>query len=239
MKKLFFGGIHPADKKALSAEKKLTAIESPNQVVIPLLQHIGKPCDPLVAVGDYVYVGQKIGDGEGLCVPVHASVSGTVTAIEAVAHPNGGTQKAIIIENDFKDAIHASITPHKNPENITAEELFACIREAGLVGMGGATFATNIKAASSMEKVNTLIANACECEPYITADDMLLRTYPEQVLEGMRIICQILDPERVVLAVEANKKQAIEVLKKELEGRLRTDDIIYYTVITFDLAQFN
>ena len=100
MKKLFFGGIHPADKKSLSAGKEITAIDSPKQVVIPLLQHIGKPCDPLVDVGDYVHIGQKIGDGAGLCVPVHASVSGTVTAIQAAAHPNGGTQKAIIIEND-------------------------------------------------------------------------------------------------------------------------------------------
>ena len=91
MKKLFFGGIHPADKKELSAGKKLTAIESPKQVVIPMLQHIGKPCTPLVSVGDQVFLGQKIGDGEGLCVPVHASVSGTVTAIESVPHPNGGT----------------------------------------------------------------------------------------------------------------------------------------------------
>ena len=100
MKKLFFGGIHPADKKELSAGKKLTAINRPKQVVIPLRQHIGKPCSPLVAVGDYVYLGQKIGDSDGLCVPVHASVSGTVTAIEMRPHPAGGEEMAIVIEND-------------------------------------------------------------------------------------------------------------------------------------------
>ena len=169
-------------------------------------QHIGNPCTPMVAVGDEVKKGQKIGDGEGLCVPVHASVSGKVIAVEPRRHPNGRDILSVVIENDFKDTMDTTMTAHEDYSKLSDDEIIDIIREAGIVGMGGATFATNIKAASSMEKVQTLIANACECEPYITADDLLLRTYPEQVLEGMRIICQVLNPERVVLAVEAKKE---------------------------------
>ena len=218
MKSLFFGGVHPADKKELSAMAELKPVKEPKQVVIPMLQHIGTPCTPLVAVGDSVKKGQKIGDGEGLCVPVHASVSGKVVAVEPRRHPNGQEVLSVVIENDFKGEKGYPLTAHKDYTALSNEELITIIREAGIVGMGGATFATNIKAAASMEKVETLIANACECEPYITSDDMLLRTCPEQVLEGIRIICQILNPQRVVLAVEENKKAAIEVLKKELAG---------------------
>ena len=121
------------------------------------------------------------------------------------------------------------MTAHEDYSTLSDDEIIDIIREAGIVGMGGATFATNIKAASSMEKVDTLIANACECEPYITADDLLLRTYPQQVLEGMRIICQVLNPERVVLAVEGNKKRAIEVLKKELADEKRIELLVLPT----------
>lgn len=229
MKSLFFGGIHPADRKELSSSAELKPVNHPKQVTIPMLQHIGNPCTPLVAVGDYVKKGQKIGDGEGLCVPVHASVSGKVTAIEPRRHPNGREILSIVIENDFQDTMDETMKAHPDYSKLSDDEIINIIREAGIVGMGGATFATNIKAASSMEKVNTLIANACECEPYITSDDMLLRTYPQQVIEGMRIICQVLNPERVVLAVEANKIAAIEVLKKELEGEKKIELLVLPT----------
>ena len=229
MKSLFFGGIHPADRKELSASAELKPVNHPKQVTIPMLQHIGNPCTPLVAVGDYVKKGQKIGDGEGLCVPVHASVSGKVTAIEPRRHPNGREILSIVIENDFQDTMDETMKAYPDYSKLSDDEIINIIREAGIVGMGGATFATNIKAASSMEKVNTLIANACECEPYITSDDMLLRTYPQQVIEGMRIICQVLNPERVVLAVEANKIAAIEVLKKELEGEKKIELLVLPT----------
>ena len=229
MKSLFFGGIHPADRKELSAFAELKPVNAPKQVTIPMSQHIGNHCTPMVAVGDYVKKGQKIGDGEGLCVPVHASVSGKVVAIEPRRHPNGREVLSVVIENDFLDELDTTMAAHDDYSTLSDDEIIDIIREAGIVGMGGATFATNIKAASSMEKVNTLIANACECEPYITSDDMLLRTYPQQVLEGMRIICQVLNPERVVLAVEANKKNAIEVLKKELADEKRIELLVLPT----------
>ena len=210
MKHRFFGGIHPKYNKEMSTKSVTLPVIAPKQVVIPMQQHIGIPCTPLVKVGDRVLRGQKIGDGEGLCVPVHASVSGTVTAIEARPHPTLGSVQAVVIANDFQD--EAVLMPI--PE--TPEQILHAIREAGIVGMGGAAFPGDVKALSAMGKVDTLIANACECEPYITADDALLRTSPEQVLKGMRILAQLLQPEKIILAVEDNKVLAIAKIRSVL-----------------------
>ena len=210
MKHLFFGGIHPKYNKEMSKTTPEVKVIEPDTVVIPMVQHIGAPCSPLVGVGDRVLKGQKIGDGEGLCVPVHASVSGTVVAIEPRPHVRGTDILAVVIENDRKNE---SVTmPHASND----DEILHSIREAGIVGMGGAAFPGNVKALGAMGNVDTLIANGCECEPYITADDTLLRTQPEQVLEGMLILRSLLHPKRTVLAVEDNKTEAIAELKKLL-----------------------
>ena len=207
MKHLFFGGIHPKYNKEMSKTTPEVKTIDPAVVVIPMLQHIGAPCTPMVAVGDRVLKGQKIGDGEGLCVPVHASVSCTVIAIEPRPHTRGGLVNAVVIENDHK---YESVTmPHAGND----DEILHSIREAGIVGMGGAAFPGNVKALGAMGNVDTLIANGCECEPYITADDTLLRTEPGVVLEGMLILRSLLDPKRTVLAVEDNKTEAIAELK--------------------------
>ena len=210
MKHLFFGGIHPKYKKEMSTGITTFQTITPKQVVIPMQQHIGAPCTPLVQVGDHVLRGQKIGDGEGLCVPIHASVSGRVVAIEPRPHTSGRNVLSVVIDNDFQDTT-CPAAPVPMPG--TEDEILHAIREAGIVGMGGAAFPGNVKALSAMGNVDTLIANACECEPYITADDSLLRTNPEQVLEGMMILRSILHPQRVVLAVEDNKVEAIAKLK--------------------------
>ena len=217
MKRLFFGGIHPKYNKEMSKTVTDFLTIVPKQVVIPMQQHIGAPCQPLVNVGDHVLRGQKIGDGEGLCVPVHASVSGTVVAIEPRPHTSGRMVNAIVIENDMQDETVPEVGCDLPLEQLDAETVLHTIREAGIVGMGGAAFPGNVKALSSMGKIDTLIANACECEPYITADDSLLRTEPEHVLEGMQILRQILKPERVVLAIEDNKAEAIKKAKSLLK----------------------
>ena len=216
MKRLFFGGIHPKYNKEMSTVITTFRTITPKQVVIPMQQHIGAPCTPLVAVGDRVLRGQKIGDGEGLCVPVHASVSGTVIAIEPRPHTSGRMVNAVVIENDFRDEMFPAKGDDRPLEQLDTDGILHTIREAGIVGMGGAAFPGNVKALSAMGKVDTLIANACECEPYITADDSLLRTEPEHVLEGMLILRRVLNPERVVLAVEDNKAEAIEKIKSLL-----------------------
>ena len=213
MKRLFFGGIHPKYNKEMSTRVTTFHTIIPKEVVIPLQQHIGEPCKPLVSVGDTVLRGQKIGDGEGLCVPVHASVSGKVTAIELRPHTNGAMVEAIVIENDCQDTTIPAKTMEQPLDELDADEVLHTIREAGIVGMGGAAFPGNVKALSAMGNVDTLIANGCECEPYITSDDSLLRTNPEQVLEGMMILRQILKPNRTVLAVEDNKAEAIEKIR--------------------------
>ena len=211
MKKLFFGGIHPKYNKEMSTHIMDFRTICPDVVVIPMQQHIGAPCVPQVAVGDRVLVGQKIGDGEGLCVPVHASVSGTVIAIEPRPHVSGRPVLAVVIENDGKNE-EVSFAPAKL-ENLSDDEILHRIREAGIVGMGGAAFPGNVKALSAIGNVDTLIANACECEPYITADDFMLRTAAEDVMRGMLILKRLLNPNRVVLAVEDNKIEAIEKVK--------------------------
>ena len=213
MKRLFFGGIHPKYNKEMSTHITDFVEIKPKQVVIPMVQHIGAPCTPLVQVGDRVLRGQKIGDGEGLCVPVHSSVSGTVVAIEPRPHTNGRMVNAIVIENDFQDEVGPVHPIVGALEDTDVDTILHAIREAGIVGMGGAAFPGNVKALSAMGNVDTLIANACECEPYITADDSLLRTQPERVLEGMRIMKRVLNPNRLVLAVEDNKAKAIEIIR--------------------------
>ena len=210
MKHLFFGGIHPKYNKEMSTRVTTFHTINPKQVVIPLLQHIGAPCSPLVSVGDKVLRGQKIGDGEGLCVPVHASVSGTVVAVEPRPSTRGGNVLSVVIDNDFQDTTIPTVGNTLPLAQIPSDDILHAIREAGIVGMGGAAFPGNVKALSAMGSVDTLIANACECEPYITADDSLLRTNPEHVLEGMMILRQVLNPDRVVLAVEDNKTEAID-----------------------------
>ena len=213
MKKLFFGGIHPKYNKEMSTGVTDFHTIVPKQVVIPMQQHIGAPCRPLVAVGDRVLRYQKIGDGEGLCVPIHASVSGTVAAIKHWPHTSGRQVLSIVIDNDLKDEAVPTVGLSTPLTELDGDEVLHIIREAGIVGMGGAAFPGNVKALSAMGHVDTLIANACECEPYITADDSLLRTTPEQVLQGMQILQHILHPERLVLAVEDNKALAIEKVR--------------------------
>ena len=216
MKRLFFGGIHPKYNKEMSTQITTFHSIKPRQVVIPMQQHIGAPCQPLVKVGDKVLWGQKIGDGEGLCVPVHASVSGTVVAIEPRPHTSGRMVNAIVIENDYQDTHIPAVINNKPLEELEPDAILHAIREAGIVGMGGAAFPGNVKALSAMGQVDTLIANACECEPYITADDSLLRTEPDHVLEGMMLLRRVLNPGRLVLAVEDNKQEAIAKIREML-----------------------
>ena len=214
MKRLFFGGIHPKYNKEMSTGITFFKVITPKQVVIPMVQHIGAPCTPLVQVGDRVLRGTKVGDGEGLCVPVHASVAGTVIAVEPRPHTSGRMVMSVVIENDFTDE-SIEVNPCDDPMNTLDDDtILHKIREAGLVGMGGAAFPGNVKAISAMGHIEYLIANACECEPYITADDSLLRSNPEQVLKGMQLMQRVLKPDHVVLAVEDNKQEAIMTLRR-------------------------
>ena len=148
----FFGGIHPKENKWYAEEQRTLGFPEPDILVIPMGQHIGAPCQPLVKKGDTVTMGQKIGDNQGLCVPVHASVSGKVKAVEMRPHTSGMNVMSVVIENDHKDTLCPDIKP-RTPEEVEAlskEELMGIIREAGIVGMGGATFPTHVKLSSGI-----------------------------------------------------------------------------------------
>ena len=219
MLRKFFGGVHPKDNKWYACQQKVQEFPEPDLLVIPLSQHIGAPCKSLVKKGDTVMVGQKIGDNQGLCVPVHSSVSGTVKAVEMRPHTNGTMCMSVVIQNDHQKTLCPDIQPRTKEEvkALSAEQLIAIIREAGVVGMGGATFPTHVKLSGAIGKVDTVIVNAGECEPYITADDRLCREMPEKLISGVEIIMQILGLNHAHIGIEDNKPEAIEALRRELD----------------------
>ena len=214
----FFGGVHPEENKWYACDKQTQAFPAPDVVVIPLSQHIGAPCKPLVKKGDLVTLGQKIGDNQGLCVPVHASVSGKVKAVEARAHTSGTTVMSVVIENDHLDTLSPEIQPRSQEQvdALTPQELVQIIREGGVVGMGGATFPTHVKLSGGIGKVDTVIINAGECEPFITADDRLCREQPEKLIAGLKIIMKILGLKEGHIALEDNKPEAAKALQAQL-----------------------
>ena len=211
----FFGGVHPAENKAYTRDVAIQEFPEPDILVIPMSQHIGAPCKPLVKKNDLVKKGQKIGDNQGLCVPVHASVSGKVKSVEAKPHSNGTTVMSVVIENDHLGTLDESIQPRTQAEvdALTPEELISIIREAGIVGMGGASFPTHVKLSGGIGKVDTIIVNAGECEPYITSDDRLCREMPEKLISGIQIIMKILGLKTAHIGIENNKPEAIRALK--------------------------
>ena len=214
----FFGGVHPDENKFLSCDKPIQEFPEPDILVVPMSQHIGAPCKPLVKKGDPVTVGQKIGDNTGLCVPVHSPVSGKVKSVEMKAHSSGTTMMSVVIENDHLRTLCEDVQPrtHEQVYALTPEELMEIIHQAGIVGMGGATFPTHVKLSSGIGKVDTIIVNAGECEPYITADDRLCREMPDQVISGVKVIMKIFGLNTAHIAIEDNKPQAAKALQAQL-----------------------
>ena len=212
----FFGGVHPKENKHYSENQRIQAFPAPDILVIPMSQHIGAPCRPLVKKGDLVTKGQKIGDNQGLCVPVHASVSGKVKSVEMKAHTNGTTVTSVVIENDHLDTLCEDCKPRTKEEvdALTPEELISIIREGGVVGMGGATFPTHVKLSGGIGKVDTIIVNAGECEPYITSDDRLCQEMPEELISGLQVIMKIFGLSEAHIGIEDNKPEAIRQLRR-------------------------
>ena len=216
----FFGGVHPKENNHYAEERSVQTFPAPDLVVIPMSQHIGAPCKPLVKKNDIVTKGQKIGDNQGLCVPVHATVSGKVKVVENRAHTNGSTVMSVVIENDHQDTLCPDIQPRTQAEvdALTPEQLTGIIREAGVVGMGGASFPTHVKLSGAIGKADTVIVNAGECEPYITADDRLCQEMPEVVVSGLQIAMKILGLKEGHIGIEDNKPKAIAALKNAAIG---------------------
>ncbi|MDV5170489.1 electron transport complex subunit RsxC [Photobacterium rosenbergii] len=227
----FPGGIHPAENKTLSNRTEITHAGIPDELVLPLKQHIGTKGEILVTVGDKVLKGQPLTKSDmSMCVPVHAPTSGTVTAIEqrTTAHPSGLSDLSIVIKSDGEDQWGSQ---HKiaDYESLEPAELIDAIRLSGIAGLGGAGFPTGRKLQGSLGLADILIINAAECEPYITADDRLMQDYAEEVIEGIRILRHIVKPKLTLIGIEDNKPEAIKALEKCVSAE---DNIIIRVIPT-------
>lgn len=211
----FKGGIHPPHFKSLTEAKTVEKAKEPNMVVIPLHMHIGAPCEAVVKVMDEVKVGQMIGEAKSfVSANIHSSVSGTVKKVTEVKTPLGKA-KAVFIESDGKNELHESVKPKGTVESLSAEELLAVVKDAGITGMGGASFPTHVKLSPPKDKpIDVVILNGAECEPYLTADHRLMVESPERVVEGLRIIMKILGVKEGFVAIETNKPDAIKAVKE-------------------------
>ena len=223
MRKLFdfHGGIHPPENKHQSLTLPIRDAGIPPELVLPLSQHIGAPASPVVAVGERVLKGQMIAEPLGfVSVPVHAPTSGTITAIEErlIAHPSGLLAMCIVIATDGADEWLAPPAT-ADYQSIPPEQLLQQIRSAGIAGMGGAGFPAAVKLSIRQgSQVATLIINGTECEPYITADDILMRERPERIVEGIKILQQLLQPGATLIGIEDNKPEAIAALTAAAKG---------------------
>lgn len=220
----FDGGIHPPENKLQSTARGIKKATLPNELVLPIHQHIGAPADPVVAVGDTVLKGQTIAEPHGyVSAPLHAPTSGTVTAIEerVVPHASGLTELCIVIKPDRQDTWieHQSLCAElgvDDCDDIAPAALIKRIRDCGVAGMGGAGFPTAVKLNTEKYTIETLVLNGAECEPYITADDMLMRERAKEVIRGAQILLQILNTKRCLIGVEDNKPEAIAALEAAL-----------------------
>ncbi|MEJ3673228.1 electron transport complex subunit RsxC [Vibrio vulnificus] len=226
----FPGGVHPAENKRQSNQQPLVHAALANEIVLPLKQHIGKPGNILVNVGDHVLKGQLLTQSNaGFTLPIHASTSGSITAIETrtVAHPSGLSEMCVVITPDGQDT-WCEKQPVVDYSQQNSDYLLDVIRMAGISGMGGAGFPTAKKIQSGLGRTEILIVNAAECEPYITADDKLLQEHAEEVLQGIEIVEHILQPKLTIIGIEDNKPEAI----KALESAAQNKDIVIRVIPT-------
>ena len=213
----YYGGVHPSEHKEFSEHLALQRFPEPKTVVIQMSQHLGAPANPIVQVGDKVKVGQKIGEAAGfISAPVHSSVSGTVVAIEPRMHATRGCEMtAVVIESDGKNELHESVKPHKSYEELTPDEIIEIIKEAGIVGMGGAGFPTCVKLKPA-KPVDTILLNGCECEPMLTADHRVLLEFADDIIYGLKAILKTTGAEKGLIVIEDNKPDAIEHLQAKV-----------------------
>ena len=211
----YYGGVHPSERKEYTEHLALKRFPDPEEVVIPLSMHAGAPANPVVQVGDEVKVGQKIGEAAAfISSPVHSSVSGTVTAIENRGHATRGECLSVVIRSDGKNTLHESVQPHKGLEELTPDEIVEIVKEAGIVGMGGAGFPTSVKLKPA-KPVDTILLNGCECEPLLTADHRVLLEFADDVIYGLKAIIKAVGAEKGVIVIEDNKPDAIQLMNEK------------------------
>lgn len=217
----FKGGLHPYDGKELSKDKAIREYLPQGELVYPLSQHIGAPAVPCVAKGDRVLVGQKIAEAGGfVSAGIHSSVSGTVKAIEPRMTVSGAKVNSIVVENDGQYE-QAEFVPVKER---TPEAVIGAVKEAGIVGLGGAGFPTHVKLSpKNPDQIDTIIINGAECEPYITADYRCLMEIPEQVISGLKLILTLFPKAKGVIGIEDNKPDAIAKMQELCKGESRIE----------------
>ena len=215
----FKGGIHPPGKKELSSQKQIVEATPPDRVVIPLSQHLGAPCKPLVAIDQAVKKGEMIGEPGGfVSAPVHASVSGKVIAIGEFPNAMGRFVASIVIEND-RNETWTSLEDNPEYEGLSPDHLKEKVKQAGIVGMGGAAFPSVVKLSPPKEKpIDTIILNGSECEPYLTGDFRLMLERPKEIIEGLKVLMKILCVQRGFVGIEDNKPDAIKAIRETVKG---------------------
>ncbi|EKT63236.1 electron transport complex subunit RsxC, partial [Providencia burhodogranariea] len=213
----FAGGIHPPEMKLQSSQVPMRIASIPDELVIPLQQHLGPEGELIVKVGDRVLKGQPLTQGFGRTVPVHASTSGTITAIKPMvtAHPSGLKELCVSIKSDGQDT-WCELYPEPNYLQMTPQELLQKIEQAGIAGLGGAGFPTASKLSGGKDAIKTLIVNAAECEPYITADDRLMQEHADEIIQGCRVLQHLLNPNQILIGIEDNKPEAIAALNNAI-----------------------
>ena len=215
----FKGGIHPPDKKELSADKPIIAARPPDRVVIPLSQHLGAPCKPVVTIDQEVKKGELIGEPTGfVSAPVHSSVSGKVIAIGEFLNAMGKMVTSVVIENNGKEE-WTILKDNPDYMKLTSDEMKEKIKSAGIVGMGGAAFPTVVKLSPPKEKpIDTVILNGAECEPYLTGDYRLMIEKPGEIIDGLKILMKVLGVNKGFVGIEDNKPEAVRAMGKAAEG---------------------
>ncbi len=213
----WYGGVHPVEGKEPTEHKALVRFPSPKVAVFPLSMHLGAPATACVNVGDYVKVGQMIGEQAGfISAPIHSSISGTVIAIEDRPHASRGTCLSIVVENDFKDVLHESVKPAgKSLDELTPAEIIEIVKNAGIVGMGGAGFPTYVKL-NPGKPIDAVLVNACECEPLLTADHRMLLEYADDIIFGLQAVMKTVAAPKGIIVIEENKPDAIALLQEKV-----------------------
>lgn len=216
-KHTFPHGIHPPEEKSPSKGKEVEPLPPPEKVHIPLLQHFGKPASPLVKKGDEVFLGQKIGEAQGLfSAHVHSSVSGKVISVDGYPHPSGNQIVTVSINNDGQDRLASEAAVQNAPFSLSPGEIREKVREAGIVGLGGAAFPTSVKLSPPKDKpIDTVIINGCECEPFLTADYRLMLEHTEEILNGAELIRMATSARKLIIAVEDNKEDVFSLFQSK------------------------
>jgi electron transport complex protein RnfC len=215
--KTFPHGIHPPEGKDLTAVKRLEFLPPPEKVIIPMHQHFGNPAEPLVKKGEEVSLGQKIGEGKSLfSACVHASVSGKVLSVDGHNHPLGKSVLSVTIANDGEARNHPDLEETEDPFALEPDQIRQKVKEAGIVGLGGAAFPTSVKISPPKDKpIDTVIINGCECEPILTADYRLMMEYPDEILKGAELVRIATGADRILVGIEDNKKKAFDLLQQK------------------------